>query len=116
MKIKSGLFLLFIIMLLFGTVSLYAQGESIVRGKLIRVDKYGTYPIPYVPVTLYDIRNRYRIGPVYTDVYGMYYFYGVVRGDYDLEIWDLGRRNDPLIRPIRVFRMPYNDIPPIRLP
>lgn len=57
MKIKSVLFLLFIIMLLFGTVSLYAQGQSIVRGKLIRVDNYGTYPIPYVPVTLYDIRN-----------------------------------------------------------
>jgi hypothetical protein len=113
MKRKLILVLLIIVIFFVGIASSYAQCN--VRGKIVRSDSYyrTTYPVPYVPVTLYH-RRQGRSRPVYTDVDGMYYFYNFPCVDYILEIWDLGFKYKPLSFKIYV-NQPYTNIKPITI-
>lgn len=112
MKIKSTLLILFAMILLAATTFAYS---GTVRGRLERQGPYGIYPVPYVPLTLYSSAMG-RSSPAYTGPDGMYYFYNVQSGKYNLEIWIQDFGYPPIIYFITVFDQPYTDIKPILIP
>jgi hypothetical protein len=109
---QSFKFLLLFLILLATTVSAYA---ATVRGKLSRTSAAGTiYAASYVKVTL----SNSRIGdsaPAYTGEDGMYYFYNVPAGDYDLKIW-VSPRREPIVVRIQVSNQPYTDVRHLLIP
>ncbi len=62
-----------------------AQAQT-VRGQVLRATPAGTYPAPYMSVTLYSDRMG-RSAPAYTTPEGIYYLYNVPPGQYVLEVW-----------------------------
>ena len=88
-----------------------AVGNGVtVRGRLERADASGRHPAPYIQVTL-NQPNRGRSAPAYTDLQGMYYFYNVPHGSYQLEIWlSKDPKQKPIVYKIDVQKEPYSDI------
>ena len=56
-----------------------------------------------------------RSARIATNSEGMYYFYGIQPGAYQLEIW-VNPSGAPIVRPLTVGTEAYTDIPPIKVP
>lgn len=86
------------------------------RGRIDRLGPGGVYPAPRVRVTLFS-PTMGPSSPAYTNIDGMYYFYNVPPGDYDLQIlapW--GFRTSVRVRVFpRVSPPLVSDIAPIQI-
>jgi hypothetical protein len=92
-----------------------------IRGQLLRIGPYGDYPATNIGLHLENIMSPGIIvfQPIYTNAFGMYYFYNIPGGDYLLVV---PRRNAPALK-YRI-RIPnwnndprvFYDIAPITLP
>jgi hypothetical protein len=99
-------FTMFLLLTLFANA--WAFGST-VRGKLQR---QGGRPAVNVKVTIRN-SNAERLPAVYTDTGGLYYFYNVPAGKYEIEIWISGQ---PMVFTIGVSNDQYTDIAPITIP
>ncbi|MDT4953977.1 MAG: hypothetical protein QOJ02_2115 [Acidobacteriota bacterium] len=113
-KLRTQVFKILLISLItfVATASAYA---ATIRGRLDRRDLYGKiYVAAYVGVTLYNAQLG-RSSIAYTGNDGMYYFYNVPPGIYNLELWIYPGRQ-PLVYRIQVDNKSSTDIAPILLP
>jgi len=90
-----------------------AAAASTVRGRLVRSRPSGDYPAQGVGVTLNARAGR--SARIVTNSEGMYYFYGIQPGAYQLEIW-VNPKGAPIIQELTVGTAAYTDVPPIRVP
>ena len=107
-------FILYVIILfLFSVISSVVNAEGL-SGRIDRPGAYGYYPAVNVPVTLESQYRRY--GPIYTDVYGMYYFVNIPAGDYILRVWPYPNRPPYNYSATVFWGKPMSTYPPIALP
>lgn len=115
-KFLNILILLILFLGITGTV--YATN---IRGQMYRIGPYGNYPATDIGLHLENIMSPGIIfsQPIYTNAFGMYYFYNIPAGDYLLVV---PRRNAPALK--YRTRIPnltndprvFYDIAPITLP
>ena len=106
MRLTSTLTFLVIVLLAAGSAPAQTQTTD-VEGKILQCSSK-PYPAVYVPITL----NSTQLGRstrVYTDTDGRYYFHGVPRGVYTLEVWV--EENLPSTFPIQVSSQPLTRVP-----
>lgn len=90
------------------------QGNAqTVHGRVFRQTPSGSYPVPYVRLTLFA-QGRGRSAPVYSASDGNYYFHNIPPGEYILEVWVDANRS--MNFSLRVLSQPQTDIGPIYIP
>ena len=110
---KTKISFLFFIVFLLGIMILVIADPAdaaTVRGRVFRQAPSGSYPAPYVKLTLYA-QGRGRSAPVYSGGDGTYYFYNISPGQYTLEVWIDPSRS--MNFNLRVLSQPYTDVGPI---
>jgi hypothetical protein len=110
MRLRFLLILVVLLGALCFTESSFAQGVT-VRGRLVRQGPAGVYPAVNIQVTLFSQQNG-RTVPTVSGYDGMYYFYNIPPGPYNLEIW-VGQ--NPIVHPVHVSA-PNTDIPQYPVP
>jgi hypothetical protein len=96
----------------FGISGDEAQAQT-VRGKLYRQGTSGSFPAPYIRLTLFA-EGKGRSSPVYSGSDGAYFFHDISAGDYTLEVWLDPQK--PTAHRVRVLNQRYTDVNPIRIP
>ncbi len=120
MKSKVGLMKarILLMFLVWATIAMapaaYPQGKTIVRGKIERLIASRYYPAARVRLTLASKSDAGRVVTAYTGSDGMYYFYSVAIGPYNLKVYDA--QNVVRSYEINAENKTYTDIKRIRIP
>lgn len=118
--IKVKIFKIIVLLILFLGVAGIAYATNI-RGQLQRIGPYGNYPAANIGLHIENSSSPGNIAsqPIYTNAYGMYYFYNIPAGVYLLIV---PRRNvSPLRYRISIPNLTndprfFYDIAPITIP